>query len=132
MHERILIVTQARAGADATKTGYEASRLLGRYPIRGMYEDRDWSDSRQRTSIFRNLVMQAIEPNLSLITHMLMALVLGWAIGYERFFHARASGSQIYCLVSVASCALTQVMGYSAQWFGGDAHLGDVSPASVI
>ena len=41
------------------------------------------------------------------ITHMAMALALGWAVGYERHYGGRAAGSPVYCLVCATSCAIT-------------------------
>lgn len=35
------------------------------------------------------------------------ALLLGWLVGYERYFRGRSSGSQVYCLVCTTSCAIT-------------------------
>lgn len=55
----------------------------------------------------------------SVMGRVLVAFVLAWAIGYERHFHGRASGAQVYCLVCMAACALTAATGYSANWFGG-------------
>lgn len=59
------------------------------------------------------------EPLLMICTQLMMALLLAWAIGYERFFNGRASGSQVYCLVGVTSCAITLISGYPELWFGG-------------
>jgi putative Mg2+ transporter-C (MgtC) family protein len=42
---------------------------------------------------------------------MLGALLLGWLVGYERYFSGRASGSQVYCLVCSTSCAITLLGG---------------------
>jgi putative Mg2+ transporter-C (MgtC) family protein len=57
-------------------------------------------------------------PALYMLLHVAAACGLGWVVGYERYFHGRASGTQIYCLVCMASCALTQITGYPALWFG--------------
>lgn len=45
------------------------------------------------------------------LAHMLGALLLGWLVGYERYFSGRASGSQVYCLVCTTSCAITLLAG---------------------
>jgi putative Mg2+ transporter-C (MgtC) family protein len=42
---------------------------------------------------------------------MLGALLLGWLVGYERYFSGRASGSQVYCVVCTTSCAITLLGG---------------------
>jgi len=58
-------------------------------------------------------------PALSMLLHVAAACGLGWIVGYERYFHGRASGTQVYCLVCMASCALTQLAGYPSLWYGG-------------
>jgi len=58
-------------------------------------------------------------PVTSMLLHVAAAGGLGWVVGYERYFNGRASGTQVYCLVCMASCALTQVAGYPAYWYGG-------------
>lgn len=52
-----------------------------------------------------------LEPDLSVVLRVLLALLLGWLLGYERFSHGRAGGTQVYCLVCMASCALTTISG---------------------
>jgi putative Mg2+ transporter-C (MgtC) family protein len=56
---------------------------------------------------------------LTVVTHAALAFVLGWTIGYERFYNGRAAGTQVYCLVCTASCALTAAVGLGEHWFGG-------------
>jgi putative Mg2+ transporter-C (MgtC) family protein len=58
-------------------------------------------------------------PGLEIIAHMSLAMLLGWVVGYERFFSGRAAGSQVYCLVSATSAAVTLLAGYPALWYGG-------------
>ena len=70
---------------------------------------------------------------LWMIAHMAFALLLGWAVGYERYFSGRAAGSQVYCLVSTTACAVTMLAGYPLLWYWGsvhDANAGD--PTRVI
>jgi putative Mg2+ transporter-C (MgtC) family protein len=55
---------------------------------------------------------------ITVLTHAALAFVLAWTIGYERFFNGRAAGTQVYCLVCTASCALTAAAGLSGHWFG--------------
>ena len=55
---------------------------------------------------------------LTVVTHAALAFVLAWAIGYERFYHGRAAGTQVYCLVCTTSCALTSAAGLAGHWFG--------------
>jgi putative Mg2+ transporter-C (MgtC) family protein len=59
---------------------------------------------------------------LSMAVHMAGALVLGWSVGYERYFNGRAAGSQVYCLVCVASCAVTLLAGFPELWYWGTSH----------
>jgi putative Mg2+ transporter-C (MgtC) family protein len=56
---------------------------------------------------------------LWMVANMAIALLLGWAVGYERHFKGRAAGSQVYCLVCVTSCAVTLLGGYPEQWYWG-------------
>ncbi len=61
------------------------------------------------------------------------ALVLGWVVGYERYFSGRASGSQVYCLVCATSCAVTLLAGYPDQWYWRTSHeSGGGDPTRVI
>jgi putative Mg2+ transporter-C (MgtC) family protein len=39
-------------------------------------------------------------------------------LGYERYYHGRAAGTQVYCLVAMASCALTAVSDSSTNIVG--------------
>ena len=55
---------------------------------------------------------------LTVVTHAALAFVLAWTIGYERFYNGRAAGTQVYCLVCTASCALTSAAGLAGHWFG--------------
>jgi len=55
---------------------------------------------------------------LTVVTHAALAFVLAWTIGYERFYNGRAAGTQVYCLVCTASCALTAAAGLAGHWFG--------------
>jgi putative Mg2+ transporter-C (MgtC) family protein len=68
-----------------------------------------------------------------MVAHMAGALMLGWVVGYERYFSGRASGSQVYCLVCATSCAITLLAGYPSLWYWGTAHLPDGGdPTRVI
>jgi putative Mg2+ transporter-C (MgtC) family protein len=70
---------------------------------------------------------------LSMVAHMAAALLLGWLVGYERYFSGRASGSQVYCLVSATSCAVTLLAGYPPLWYWGTSHEpGGGDPTHVI
>ncbi len=63
--------------------------------------------------------MPWLMPGLHIIAHMGLAMLLGWVVGYERFFSGRAAGSQVYCLVSATSAAVTLLAGYPTLWYGG-------------
>jgi putative Mg2+ transporter-C (MgtC) family protein len=71
-------------------------------------------------------------PELSVVAHTALAFALGWAIGYERVYRGRSSGTQVYCLVSMASCALTSATGFSSFWFGHGELASTISATSVI
>jgi putative Mg2+ transporter-C (MgtC) family protein len=58
-------------------------------------------------------------PGLYIVFHMGLAMLLGWIVGYERFFSGRAAGSQVYCLVSATSAALTLMAGHPVLWSVG-------------
>ena len=55
---------------------------------------------------------------LTVVVHAALAFILAWTIGYERFYNGRAAGTQVYCLVCTASCALTSAAGLAGHWFG--------------
>jgi len=68
-----------------------------------------------------------------IVAHMAGALLLGWIVGYERYFSGRASGSQVYCLVCTTSCAVTLLAGYPSLWYWGTAHdTAGADPTRVI
>ena len=70
--------------------------------------------------------------NLEVVRYTAMAFLLGWAIGYERVFRGRASGTQVYCLVSVACCALTSATGLAPHWFGRPELAAGISTTSIV
>lgn len=72
------------------------------------------------------------QSELVVVAHTAVAFLLGWAVGYERLFRGRASGTQVYCLVSMASCALTSATGFGANWFDRTLAVSDVNTAGVI
>jgi len=55
--------------------------------------------------------------DLAVVATTALAFVLGWALGYERYYHGRAAGTQVYCIVAMASCALISATGFGDQWF---------------
>ncbi|MCC8986951.1 MAG: MgtC/SapB family protein [Candidatus Contendobacter sp.] len=54
-----------------------------------------------------------------ILLHLIGALAVGIAIGYERTYHGRAAGIRTYTLVCIASTALTVVNAYPQHWYGG-------------
>ena len=70
----------------------------------------------QLTRYWAGLQWQA---NVLMLLHLLGATVLGLALGYERAYHGRAAGMRTYALVCMASCAVTVLVAYPHQWFGG-------------
>ncbi|SFU45711.1 MgtC/SapB family protein [Pseudoduganella namucuonensis] len=68
-----------------------------------------------------------------ILLHIVGALLLGLAVGYERSYHGRAAGMRTYGLVCMASCALTVIAGFPHHWFGGNmTHLVGTDPTRVI
>jgi putative Mg2+ transporter-C (MgtC) family protein len=67
-----------------------------------------------------------------MLLHMAGALVLGWALGYERYFSGRAAGSQVYCLVCTTSCAVTLLAGYPSLWYWNTVHDASADPTHVV
>ncbi|MDN3920167.1 MgtC/SapB family protein [Roseateles violae] len=59
------------------------------------------------------------QANVLMLMHLLGAMLLGLILGYERAYHGRAAGMRTYALVCMASCAVTVLVGYPQQWFGG-------------
>ncbi len=86
-----------------------------------------------RTSAGQILGQAAFLVDLSMVAHMAGAVVLGWLVGYERYFSGRASGSQVYCLVGATSCAVTLLAGYPALWYSSTSNAtGGGDPTRVI
>lgn len=67
-----------------------------------------------------------------MVANMAIALLLGWSVGYERYFSGRAAGSQVYCLVCTTSCAVTLLAGFPSLWYWGTAHVTEGDPTRVI
>jgi putative Mg2+ transporter-C (MgtC) family protein len=59
------------------------------------------------------------QANLLMLMHLLGAMLLGLILGYERAYHGRAAGMRTYALVCMAACAVTVLVAYPQQWFGG-------------
>ncbi|MBO9664207.1 MgtC/SapB family protein [Dokdonella sp.] len=59
-----------------------------------------------------------LSSDFPIVAHVLLALFLGWLLGYERYSHGRAAGTQVYCLVCTAACALTAASGQLTNFVG--------------
>lgn len=76
---------------------------------------------------------EQLATNGIILLHIVGALLLGLAVGYERSYHGRAAGMRTYGLVCMASCALTVIAGFPHHWFGGNmTHLVGTDPTRVI
>lgn len=60
-----------------------------------------------------------IAVNLLIFCNLFGALVLGFLIGYERWYNGRAAGMRTYGLVSMASAGVVSIVGYADYWYGG-------------
>lgn len=60
-----------------------------------------------------------IHANFILFLNILGALLLGFVVGYERYYHGRAAGMRTYGFVCMASCALVVIGGSPEAWYGG-------------
>jgi len=56
---------------------------------------------------------------LNIITHLLVAMVAGGMIGFERTYHGRPAGFRTHTLVCMASSLLMLVTVYQGKWFTG-------------
>lgn len=57
--------------------------------------------------------------NFKILFDLVGALILGAAVGYERFYHGHAAGMRTYGVVCMASAALVSILGHPAGWYGG-------------
>jgi putative Mg2+ transporter-C (MgtC) family protein len=73
-----------------------------------------------------------LESSVAMLAPIAVSLVLGWIVGFERYFKGRASGTQVYCLVSMASCAVTVFAGRPALWYGGTSQVVSADPTHVV
>lgn len=74
-----------------------------------------------------------LESNLIVFFTLSGALLLGFLVGYERYYHGRAAGMRTYGLVCMASAALTVIAGYPHEWYGGQVTVGlGADPTRII
>ncbi len=76
-------------------------------------------------------MMIPLHTSLTMLSQVTFSLVLGWIIGYERYFRGRASGTQVYCLVSMASCAVTVFAGHPTLWYAGTSQVAVADPTHI-
>ena len=67
-----------------------------------------------------------------LVLELIVALLLGLIVGYERTYRGRAAGMRTYGFVCMASCALTAIAGYQHEWFHGQFTYALVDPTRVV
>jgi putative Mg2+ transporter-C (MgtC) family protein len=67
-----------------------------------------------------------------LIFDIAIAMLLGWAVGYERYFNGRVSGAQVYCLVCMTACAVTAAAGGQPFWWPAEATSASPDPTRVV
>ncbi len=73
-----------------------------------------------------------IQTSAMILLQIVGALFLGWVVGYERYYNGRASGTQVYCLVCMASCAVTVFAGYPSLWYEGTSHVTTADPTHIV
>ena len=61
----------------------------------------------------------ALAGNITLLMHLIGAMLLGMLVGYERSYHGRAAGMRTFSLVCMASTGIVATFGYPELWFGG-------------
>jgi len=70
---------------------------------------------------------------LDIVAHVIVALLLGLAFGYERFYHGRAAGMRTYGLVCMVAAALVSISCAPDLWFGGYIkNLGPIDPTRTV
>lgn len=67
-----------------------------------------------------------------MIVDIALAMLLGWAIGYERYFNGRVTGAQVYCLVCTTSSAVTAAAGNQPFWWPDQSALATADPTRVV
>ncbi len=73
-----------------------------------------------------------LESSAVIFLDIVIAMLLGLMVGYERSYRGRAAGMRTYSFVCMASCAMTAMMGYQKHWFGGAEVFAGGDPGRVI
>ena len=77
--------------------------------------------------------VEELNANIIIFLNLAGAMLLGFVVGYERFYHGRAAGMRTYGLVCMASAALVVIAGYPDFWYGGRAlHPVNLDPTRVM
>jgi len=85
-------------------------------------------DLLELNQLLRYWVGEQWQANVLVLLHLTGAMAMGLILGYERAYHGRAAGMRTYALVCMASCAVTVLVAYPQQWFGGHLNGGAMLP----
>lgn len=73
--------------------------------------------------MFKNLFnywpLTMMDVNMAFFIQLVVSLLLGLLLGYERSYHGKAAGMRTYGLVCMASTAVVVILGYPDHWFMG-------------
>ncbi|MCK9689471.1 MgtC/SapB family protein [Scleromatobacter humisilvae] len=61
-----------------------------------------------------------------------VAMLLGWVVGYERYFAGRVTGAQVYCIVCATSSAVTAAAGAQPLFWPGFTATTNADPTRVV
>lgn len=68
---------------------------------------------------------------IDIVSHLLVSLAAGSAIGIERSYHGRPAGFRTHVLVCMSSALLMLVTMYQSHWFPGEAEIVRVDPTRM-
>src|SRR6476620_3253196 len=75
--------------------------------------------------------MLVTEPYWTIVSHLLVALVAGALIGYERSFQGRPAGFRTHTLVCMASSLLMLLTVFQSSWFQASAEVVRIDPTRM-
>ncbi|MDD4615904.1 MAG: MgtC/SapB family protein [Alphaproteobacteria bacterium] len=75
-----------------------------------------------------------IAANFHAVSAIIIALILGLIVGYERSYRGRAAGMRTYGLVCMSACALVVVGSHPEMWFSGQnaEYYKNIDPSRII
>lgn len=76
-------------------------------------------------------LMGLTDDDLEMVLRLLVALVAGALIGYERSYHGRPAGFRTHALVCTASSLLMLITVFEAHWFRATADLVRIDPTRM-